>query len=102
MILIWFWYNDIHFNVEGKVSDDDLSSFIDDSETNENVCKNYRLDKVTQFVESALEDTFIQSSRELEFENDVINFCENSDNELSEVDEFENPHKKLVHLETFC
>lgn len=102
MILIWFWYNDIDFNVEGKVGDDDLSSFIGDSETNENVFKNYRLDNVTQSVESALEDAFIQSSRELDFENDIINFCENSDNELSEVDEFENSHKKLVHLETFC
>lgn len=29
----------IVFNVQGKVSDDNLESFIDESETNENVCK---------------------------------------------------------------
>lgn len=29
----------VNFNAEGKVSDDDLSSFIGDSETNKNVCQ---------------------------------------------------------------
>ena len=46
----------IDFNVEGKVSDDDLSSFIDDSEKNENVCDYYRFDNVTRSAESALKN----------------------------------------------
>ena len=33
--------NDVDFNVENKVSDD-LSSYIDDSERNENVCDYYK------------------------------------------------------------
>ena len=33
---------DIDFNLDSKVSDDDLSSFIDDSETNEDICEYYR------------------------------------------------------------
>ena len=50
---------DIYFNVEGKVSDDNWSSFIDDSKTNENVCKYYRFDNVTRSADGALEDAFI-------------------------------------------
>ena len=69
------------------------------TETNENVCKYYRFDNFTQSSKSALEDAFIQSSRELDLENGVIHFCENSDDELPKVDEFENSNKKISKFE---
>ena len=86
------------FNVEGKVSDDELSSVVDDSEANENVCESYRFDNAARSTESALEYAFIRSSRDLEVESDVINFYENSDNESPEVDEFENSNKKVSKI----
>ena len=78
---------DIDFNVESNVSHDDMSSFIDDSEKNEDVCKYHRSDNVTRSAENPLEDAFIQKT---ELENNIINFCENSDNEFLEVGEFKN------------
>lgn len=38
----------IDFNVQGKVSDDNLESFVDDSEANENVCQYCRFDNFRQ------------------------------------------------------
>lgn len=48
--------NNVDFNVENKVGDD-LISFIDNSERNENVYNYYKFD-VTRSAENALEDAF--------------------------------------------
>ena len=91
---------DIGSDVEGKISDNgNLISFFDDSETNENVWEYYRFNSITRSTESALNDAFNESIRELELENDVTKFCKSSDKELPEVDKFENSTKKVRTFE---
>ena len=61
----------------------------------ENAFEYYRFDNVTHFVEDALENTFIESSIDLENINDVTNFCDNSDEEAPEIDDFDRSNKKV-------
>ena len=50
-------------------------------------------------VENALEDAIIESSADLENSNDVSNFCDNSDEEVVKIDDFERSNEKVNKFE---
>ena len=65
----------------------------------DNVCDYYRFENVIRSVGNTLEDAFIESSKDLENNNDVSNFCGNSNEEVVEIDDFERSNKKVNKFE---
>ena len=86
--------NEADFCVEKNEID-----FVDDSDMSDNVCNYYRFENVIRSVENALEDPIIESSTDLENSNDVSNFCNNSDEEVVEIDDFERSNEKVNKFE---
>ena len=90
--------DEVNFRV-GKNND-----FIDDSEEiSENVCKYYRFANVTRSVTLRSFGgckKFIESSIDLENSNDATNFCDNSDEEVPQIDDFDKSCEKVDKFET--
>ena len=83
---------------EDEVSD--VDSFIDDNEKDNGVSFYRQFENVDKSIDETVKEEYENSLVEIENFNDFSNFCESSEEELGEVDEFKDSDKMLEKLES--
>ena len=83
---------------ENNVEEDEVSdvdSFIDDNEKDNDVSFYRQFENVDKSIDETLKEEYENSLVDNENFNDFSNFCESSEEELGEVDEFKDSGKRL-------